>query len=386
MTSPEHKKHAAINRPNYGNFGRAEWAIVGTNCGAIKGLAGQIIAALSPKVKCAYVDAQHAHGEEQAHLPGRLASGAVAEYTDQITHHQFTLNRPLNQFQFRQWFSEMDLVLVNGNHQQAKAQVVVIDPAKEASLQKRLSQLTHVQLFLLTEGAEEIFPFLKEVLPAWQEIPVYRLQETEKIVSFFQNQLRQAAPVLNGLVLAGGRSVRMGQDKGALQWHGKEQRYHLAEMMQEFCAEVFISCRAEQQPELAAQYPTLPDTFLDLGPYGAILSAFREQPEAAWLVVACDLPLVDQRTLWQLVQERNPSAVATAFENPQNRFPEPLITIWEPKSYLQLLAFLAQGYTCPRKVLINSATHLLQPGQPEALLNVNTPQEQERARQLLAQR
>jgi molybdopterin-guanine dinucleotide biosynthesis protein A len=87
-----------------------------------------------------------------------------------------------------------------------------------------------------------------------------------------------------------GKSLRMGYDKSSIEWHGKEQRYYMADLLKQYCDEVFISCRADQQNEMDSHYKTLPDTFVDLGPYGAILSAFREKPDAAWLVVACDLP------------------------------------------------------------------------------------------------
>ena len=68
---------------------------------------------------------------------------------------------------------------------------------------------------------------------------------------------------------------------------------------------MFISCREDQQEEIDDRYLTLSDTFTGLGPYGAILSAFREQPDAAWLVIASDLPLLDTGTLEYLKKNRN---------------------------------------------------------------------------------
>lgn len=383
MTSKGHKKHSHITRPAYGNFARNEWAIVGAPCGEIKALADHVIGALSKLYKCAYVDTSHAQEDAAATLPGRLAAGAVADYTDQLTYHQFQLNRQLNAFQFRQQFAEIDLVLVNGNHQQAQAQVVIVDERKKTSLQKRLSQLTNVVLILLAGEVDEVFDFVKEAIPAWQQLPLYRLSETDKITAFFEQEMLHAKPKLQGLVLAGGQSLRMGRDKGALNWHGKEQRYYMADLLQNFCEDVFISCRPEQQAELNKEYKAVADTFMGLGPYGAILSAFREQPDAAWLVVACDLPLLDRSTLQQLTEQRNSAAIATTFESPHDSFPEPLITIWEPKSYPVLLSFLAQGYTCPRKVLLNSEVNLLKPRNPDALRNVNTPEELQQVKQLL---
>src|SRR5215210_4131502 len=101
-------------------------------------------------------------------------------------------------------------------------------------------------------------------------------------------------PVLNGLVLAGGQSTRMGNDKGRMQWHAKEQLYFMADLLRTFCSEVYLSCREEQEAEIQNyHYKTITDRYSGLGPYGAILSAFHKISGVAWLVVACDLPLMD---------------------------------------------------------------------------------------------
>ncbi len=384
MISKEHKKHASLVRPTSGSFGWNEWAIVGAPCINIKLLANDVISALSAKYKCAYSDASH--NDEVTLPPGRLASGAVLEYTDQINHHQFNYNNSLKPINFKQQFADADMVLVNGNHQPAKAQVVIIYNNKSASLQKRLAQLTNVELILLADNVTDVFDFIKEALPNWQELPIYRLEETDKIIAFFEAKMQQSKPVLNGLILAGGQSMRMGYDKGVINWFGKEQRYYMADMLKEYCDDVFISCRPEQKQEIDTTYNTLPDTFTGLGPFGAILSAFRENPNSAWLVVACDMPLLDTNALQFLLANRNTSSIATAYENNTDGFPEPLITIWEPKSYPVLLAFLAQGYSCPRKVLINSDTTLLKPLDAETLTNVNTPEDFEKIKRQIHQK
>ncbi|MFD2871800.1 NTP transferase domain-containing protein [Mucilaginibacter ximonensis] len=376
MISKEHKKHTKLARPAIGNFNRNEWAIVGAPCTSVKLLAAEIIAALSPQYKCAYADS--VHNDEEVLPPGRLANGAIVEYTDQINNHQFNFSLEIKPMTFKQQFTDADLVLVNGNHQPAKSQVVIICENKAASLQKRLSQLTNVEMFLLADHTTGIFDFVKDAVPNWAQLPVYHLNQTGQVIAFFKDKMQQAKPVLNGLVLAGGQSVRMGSDKGKLNWHGKEQRYHLANMLKPYCEDVFISCRADQLENISPQYKTLPDTFLGLGPFGAILSAFREKPDSAWVVAACDMPLLNTETFEHLIENRRTSSIATAYKNSGDGFAEPLITIWEPKSYPVLLSFLAQGYSCPRKVLINSDTHLLQPLDEEVLTNVNTVEDFEK--------
>lgn len=191
---------------------------------------------------------------------------------------------------------------------------------------------------------------------------------------------------LNGLVLAGGKSKRMGKDKGSIEWHGKEQRFFAADLLGELCDRVFISCRPDQERSLGSDYQALPDTFLGLGPFGGILSALRSDREKAWLVIACDLPLLDERTLSFLIENRDMDKVATAYESPFDGLPEPLIAIWEPRSYPVLLHFLGKGITCPRKVLLNTAAHIIKPTDLNALMNVNTPDDVATATEIMRKR
>jgi molybdenum cofactor guanylyltransferase len=199
------------------------------------------------------------------------------------------------------------------------------------------------------------------------------------------NPLETGNPSLNGLVLAGGKSTRMGLDKGSLQWHGKEQRYYMADLLQQFCKEVFISCRPEQEKSFTGEgYQLITDAYEGLGPYGAILSAFKHNENTAWLVIACDLPLLDHNTILQLTSERDQSYIATTFKSPHDDLPEPLVTIWEPACYPILLASLSKGYQCPRKALINNHVKIIYPENSLALSNVNTPGEFALVQQLLS--
>jgi len=368
----KHQKHAKLTRPNLGEFGRNEWAIIGTPCGNIQQLSFRLIEVLQKKIKVSYVDADHKNEDEPIGLEVEnpaLALGATMEYTDKISHHRFDLKSEMNAWQYRAMFNEQDLILVNGNHFKAKNQIVIIDPKKEKSLKKKLDRLTNVDLILMTGEEQSIYSFLKNHLKDWAHIPVLHFSQTEKIVEFILGNVLLQIPKLNGLVLAGGKSIRMGKDKGALDYHGKPQREFMADMLSPFCKKTYISVRSNQGVE--SEYELLEDTFVGLGPFGAIASAMRKNPNAAWLVVACDLPLLDEKTLQFLIENRNSSKVATAIYNPETGFPEPLITIWEPRSYQVLLHFLTQGNSCPRKVLINSEIELLKVEDVKVLLNVN---------------
>jgi molybdopterin-guanine dinucleotide biosynthesis protein A len=193
-------------------------------------------------------------------------------------------------------------------------------------------------------------------------------------------------PPLYGLALAGGKSVRMGHDKGTIKWHGAEQRYYMADLLKTVCADVYISCRKEQENEIDSNYKTLIDSYEGSGPLIAILSAFKAKPDAAWLVAACDLPLLDVPTLQFLIQNRNTDAIATTFKSPFDGLPEPLITIWEPASFEILRSHIADGFSCPRKALIKNEQHvkMLIPPNPDALVNANTPEDAEKVRRIIS--
>ncbi len=371
----QHKKHEEIARPSLGNYGRNEWAILGTDCGSIKRLANQLCEAFSSKWKIAYVDADHKEFGSSTVGSWQSGQGYAMEFTDKIEYNRLDFHGKPESYQLRPIFNEMDMVLVNGNHFAAKRQVVVIDPKKEDSLKRKLDRLTDVQLILLTDSGLPPYGFLKENLPNFDKVPVLQLVDFQAIQAFFDKKMQASIAPLNGLVLAGGKSRRMGTDKSVLHYHDKPQRDVMIELLENICHRTHLSCRPEQAGELVYTHDVLPDTFLGLGPMGAILSALRHQPDSAWLVVACDLPLLGEEALRYLVKHRDPSAMATAYRSPESGFPEPLVAIWEPKSYPVLLQFLAQGYSCPRKALINSPVHIIDAPNPDWLMNVNTPEE-----------
>ena len=376
-------KHAALTRPDVGDFGRHELAILGAPCGDIQKLVARLLPLLAPPLRVAYVDADHAAGDaagsEEAAvstakpLPYVAENALSAELVDKITHRQLNLTRALDRFTQPELLAHESVVLVNGNHFRARQQVVIVDPRKP--LDKKLDRLTDVRLILLAEGQTELPAVLAEHLSAAPLPPMLRLAETEKIAAFLRQWYQLAVPVLRGLVLAGGRSERMQTDKGKLHYHDLDQRQHTAALLAEFCPDVRVSVRPDQAADLPTGLAPLPDTFLGLGPLGGILSAFQADPNAAWLVLACDLPLLTRTTLEFLVGNRQPNRFATALQSPWNDFPEPLVTIWEPRAYGELLRFLSLGYSCPRKALINSDTAVLAPPVPEELRNVNTPEE-----------
>ena len=213
-------------------------------------------------------------------------------------------------------------------------------------------------------------------------LPWFHRDDLSGIRTFVLDQWTRRRPPLAGLLLTGGRSSRMGQDKALLDYHGRSQVEHTMAMLARHCQGAFLSCRPDQTDDPhRARFPLLPDRFLGMGPAGGILSALgnSDRPGHAWLVLACDLPRVTDELLAALVAARNPFRFATAFRGTDG-FPEPLCAIWEPKAYSRLLQFAGLAHECPRKLLIHSPACLLPPPAENALDNGNSPADVERIR------
>ncbi|MFM1886800.1 MAG: hypothetical protein RL026_1957 [Pseudomonadota bacterium] len=197
-----------------------------------------------------------------------------------------------------------------------------------------------------------------------------------------------SAAVVKGLVLSGGRSTRMGEDKAALAYAGESQLDRAVRLLRAQLDDVQVSVRADQIGDpLRARYPQVVDGAGGTqakGPAAGILAAMATDPSAAWLVLACDLPFLDDTTLAALLAGRDPARLATAFRSTHDGLPEPLCAIWEPQAFAPFAAFVAGGRDCPRKFLINSDTLLLTQPHPQALDNVNTPDEFRSAHAALA--
>lgn len=183
-----------------------------------------------------------------------------------------------------------------------------------------------------------------------------------------------------GLVLSGGKSTRMGADKGLISYHGIPQRDYLYQMLGNICDATYMSVREDQKSEFKEDINVIVDRNEFRGPYNGLLSAHKQFPDVAWLVLACDLPLMDEAALQELVSQRDASQMATAFALKENPLPEPLCAIWEPHGLRESLAYLEAGNgTCPRKFLINNDTKLVFPKNENVLLNANSQEEYKEA-------
>jgi len=362
----EHQKHTNLVKSNRGFFSKNEISFLGTNCNEIKKAAKILSGFLKNSWDIIYVDADHLSSDDEI----KSISSFSGVFTDKINFSEFHLFKFNHNTLKNSFYDTASLTIINGNHNKGKKQIVIIDSSKESSLKKRREDLTDVIALI---GVNSNYPkYIKECIPNYDDIPFFSSNNYKELSLLIDNLLKNNIPSMQGLILAGGYSSRMGNDKSKLVYHGKPQQEYLLDLLNPFCEYVAVSCREEQSKNILNP---IFDKFIGLGPMGGILTAFQSNPNVAWLTVACDIPLLDINSIKILVNSRNPNKLATCFYNSKTNFPEPLITIWEPKAYPILLEYMSQGYSCPRKVLINNDIEMVNLENESILMNVNKKEE-----------
>lgn len=158
-------------------------------------------------------------------------------------------------------------------------------------------------------------------------------------------------PTFTPLILAGGKSTRMGSPKHLLQLPDGTSLYRRQiNVLRQACPDaptIYISLAQDspldaflQDPPGSAGIeiirdadPNTTDGGESAGPAQGLLAAFARDPAATWLVLAVDYPLVDARPLARLQAAYEPPV--TCFRN-ERGFCEPLVGIWSPDALRRL--------------------------------------------------
>lgn len=138
-------------------------------------------------------------------------------------------------------------------------------------------------------------------------------------------------PQVKGLFLSGGQSQRMGTDKGLIRYADRTSEIERWKAIFDALALPFFwSQRPGQYPlELFPHMTRLVDQTPGSGPLGALISAHRLAPQDAWLVLACDWPLLGEEDIRYLLEKRNPQLDVTSYVHEGHR--QPLCSLYEPR-------------------------------------------------------
>ena len=115
---------------------------------------------------------------------------------------------------------------------------------------------------------------------------------------------------ISGIVLAGGRSTRMGQDKASLPFGDETMLGRLIRIAGSVAEDVLVVARPDQS--VPAGVRVVFDPVADLGPLAGIAAGLSASASELNIIVACDMPLVRPEVLRRLVERRGDADICLA--------------------------------------------------------------------------
>ena len=120
---------------------------------------------------------------------------------------------------------------------------------------------------------------------------------------------------ITGIILAGGRSSRLGKDKGLCDFKGKAMVSYAIDTLKPLCGQMMIS--ANHFPEKYAEFglPVVADEVKGIGPIGGIYSCLKKSKTQHNLVLSCDTPFVNTNVFKHLLKNlKNEQVITPAHE------------------------------------------------------------------------
>lgn len=181
---------------------------------------------------------------------------------------------------------------------------------------------------------------------------------------------------LTGIVLAGGKSTRMGQEKGLVSFRGKALIQHAITCLENLSIPILIVANEPAYQQF--KHPVFPDLYLQKGPLGGIYTGLMHSKTEKNIILSCDTPFVPSDLLCHLVEQSHSHPITLATFNTE---PQPLIGVYKKALLPNFKAFLDQNQLKMRYICEELAAQNIELaghekwGQPHFFFNINSPDE-----------
>lgn len=191
---------------------------------------------------------------------------------------------------------------------------------------------------------------------------------------------------LAGIILAGGRSSRMGTDKAALPWGESDVLHTQLAVLATVCDELIVVSNKPRSICLSG-VQMVSDRFIGCGPLGGFEAGLAAARPEVCVVVGCDMPFIDAGSMRYIAQAAAGFDAAVPFTN--GRY-QPLYACYQRSCLPLLRSQLQAGHYQLTELLAglrirSVSTEELAQYSPELLMlqNLNTPAEWQQAKEQL---
>ena len=152
---------------------------------------------------------------------------------------------------------------------------------------------------------------------------------------------------ITGIILAGGKSTRMGTDKGFISFKNKTFVEHIITAIQPLVNEIIIISNHNSYDQF--ELKRYDDLIKNAGPLAGIYTGLHYSNTENNLLVSCDVPLINKEVLQKLIEQINDtSEVIQLQSNGKNM---PLIAIYKKKCEAVFLEELKQDQRKVQKAI-----------------------------------
>lgn len=182
-----------------------------------------------------------------------------------------------------------------------------------------------------------------------------------------------------GILLAGGRSRRMGQDKALLLYEGRTFLERTLSTLRQLTPHLVIVADTADRYDVP-EFPVIGDLYPDVGPVGGLVTGLVHLGPGAHFAVACDMPTLDPAVLRLLLETCAPALDAVVLMLASG--PEPLCAVYRHTAEPKLRRYLDEGGRSARgalrilntRYMDESALRQVDPT-ARSLTNINTPED-----------
>lgn len=187
------------------------------------------------------------------------------------------------------------------------------------------------------------------------------------------------------IILAGGKSSRMGEDKALLEYEGKYFIERIAGELSFFDERIIARGNNSGLTEIAESgWEIIPDIYPDHGPMGGLHAALKECKSDRMFIVTCDMPLITEEMARKICSEMSTKSGSTAYDaviavTEDGKY-HPLCGIYKKELYESMEEHLKKNNNRMMEVLKKCRLkYLYLDGQEsKQLMNVNTREEYEK--------
>lgn len=181
---------------------------------------------------------------------------------------------------------------------------------------------------------------------------------------------------VTGIILAGGKSSRLGEEKGLAHFHKKPLVSYAIETLKPICSEIIISANIHLNEYSAFGFPVVQDEFKNVGPIGGLSACLKQSTSQYNFVLSCDTPFVDPHLYTYLIKNIENFQAAVPLHH--NNLIEPLCAcyasnvIWDMERNIEKGNYKMHDFLDRINCKIIEITDRLSFYSDELFVNINT--------------